>query len=242
VAMPDAVGLKVEESATDVRVIGRRFEAAFSKETGLVSALRYDGVPILRTGLIPNFWRAPTDNDYGNGHQRRTAAWREASVSRRLESFTTRQSSGSVVLSAEWQLPAVRGKLRLTSVVHADATIAVTSDLSLGADNLPDVPRFGLTMTLPAGYSEAEWYGRGPHENYIDRRTGAPVGRYREPVAKLAFPYERPQETANRTDTRWTTLTALDYSWPACRRSSSAPTRRRWRISTEAPPRLSGTR
>ncbi len=203
-----SAGLQLDESGSTIRVRGRRFEAGFEKTTGLLTSFTYDGHAVMRSGPSLNFWRAPIDNDYGNGHQLRTASWREASRSRNAAKVSAlRGADGSVIVRAEWVLADVSSRASLSLAFYPDATVVVNSVLSPNADDLPEVPRAGLTMTLPAGFASAEWYGRGPHENYIDRRTAAAVGRYNSLVADLAFPYERPQETGTRTDTRWVALT-----------------------------------
>jgi beta-galactosidase len=233
-----AAALTLKEGPFDVQVSGARFAVVFDKSTGLISSFSYDGHPILRSGPVPNFWRAPIDNDYGNGHQLRTAAWHRAGSERRLLAFSARfldggadldnpfgrrQASrpgtvsirtlaapvpaGSVIVEAEWDLPDVSSHLRFEYVVALDGAIVVQPRLSPAGRVAPELPRFGTTMTLPAEFGSAEWYGRGPQENYIDRRTGTAVGLYKSPVAELVFPYERPQETGTRTDTRFVALT-----------------------------------
>ncbi len=237
-----ATALSLTQDAAQARVTGPRFEVVFDKTTGLVSSYRYDGRPVLRSGPAPNFWRPPLDNDYGNGHQVRTAAWRDASSNRKLRLFSARFSDertslmnpfgradagtfktlgggtihfrtmdapvapGSVIVEAEWDLPAVSSSVRFEYIVGGDGTLVVRSRFVPGSGAVPELPRFGTTMTLAAEFDQAEWYGRGPQENYLDRKTGAAVGRYKAAVADLAFPYERPQETGTRTDTRWMTL------------------------------------
>jgi hypothetical protein len=233
--------LTLEDGASATRVGGPRFEVVFDKTTGLISSFTFGGRAVLRTGPSPNFWRAPVDNDYGNGHQLRTAAWWEASASRRLRRFSARfadeRSSvqspfgrsdsyktlgggtadirttnapvapGSVVVEAEWDLPPVASSVRFEYIVGIDGTVVVGSRFTPGDQPVPELPRFGTTMELPGGVDAAVWYGRGPQENYIDRQTGAAVGLYRSAIADLPFPYERPQETGTRTDTRWVALT-----------------------------------
>jgi beta-galactosidase len=228
------------ETVAAVRASGPRFEVVFDRTTGLISSFTFDGRPVLRTGPAPNFWRAPIDNDYGNGHQVRTAAWREASAIRRLRQFTARVATendhsmgdpfgvgdqyktlsgivgirgadapippGSVVAEARWDLPSVSSEVWFAYIIGPDGTVVIRARFVPGDQALPEVPRVGASMTLPSEFDEAEWYGRGPQENYIDRRTGAAVAIYRSAVADLPFPYERPQETGTRTDTRWVAL------------------------------------
>jgi beta-galactosidase len=236
--------LTLEDGASTARVAGPRFEVVFDKITGLISSFTFDGRLVLRAGPAPNLWRAPVDNDYGNGHQVRTAAWLDASTTRRLRLFSARFSDerssvmspfgrndayktleggtadirtfdapvapGSVVVEAEWDLPSVSSAVRFEYIVGIDGTVVVGSRFTPGDRAVPELPRFGATMELPGGVDAAVWYGRGPQENYIDRRTGAAVGLYRSPVADLPFPYERPQETGTRSDNRWVALSGRE--------------------------------
>jgi beta-galactosidase len=199
--------VRVDDTVAEIRVVGSRFAATFDKASGVMSSLAYDRRAVLRTGPTPSFWRAPIDNDYGNGHQRRTAAWLEASRERRVRGVSARREpDGSVVVSVAWTLAAVGSEAGIDYTFYPDATIVAAMTVEPGTGPLPEMPRVGLTMTLPATFAQAEWYGRGPQENYVDRRSGAAIGRYRLPVDGLAFPYERPQETGTRTDTRWVAL------------------------------------
>jgi beta-galactosidase len=199
---------RVSETARNITVHGP-LAAVFDKKTGLMTALTFDGRPVLVEAFTPNFWRAPVDNDYGNGHQVRTAAWLKASRERQLVGMTVRAGPGatSVEVVSSWTLPAVGSQVTLAFAFVGDGSIDVQMRLTPGSQPLPEIPRVGLTAKLPSRFSNVEWFGRGPHENYIDRRSGAAVGRYRSAVTDLAFAYERPQETGTRADTRWVAIT-----------------------------------
>ena len=113
----------------------------------------------------------------------------------------------SVEVESRFSLRSIDAFYTLLHQVFGNGTVAVSARLSGVNEDLPEMPRFGTLLTLPGSLSQVEWYGRGPHENYWDRRTGAAVGRYRAAVADLAHPYVRPQETGTRSDVRWAALT-----------------------------------
>lgn len=199
------------ETPGDIQVGGDDFTLRFDRATGILSSLRLDGRELLLAGPAPNFWRAPTDNDYGSGFPVRSGVWRLAgrAPSRHLDSMTVEAApDGShVAVNSHFSLRAIGARYTLAHEVHPDGTTAISAHLTDVHEDLPEVPRFGTILTLPEDLDQIEWYGRGPHENYWDRGTGAAVGRYTAPVSALAHPYVRPQETGTRTDTRWVTLT-----------------------------------
>jgi beta-galactosidase len=152
--------LHMDDRVRFVDVAGEDFSLRLVKQTGRITSLVHGGVELMRTGLAPNFWRAPTDNDLGNDMPTRTGVWRWAGDRPDVQSIEAEQ----------------------------------------------ELPRFGMTMTLPGDFNDLEWYGRGPHESYWDRKTGAPIGRYRGPVWEQFHRYTRPQETGNKTEVRWLAL------------------------------------
>jgi len=157
---------------------------------------------------MPNFWRPPTDNDNGNRMPSRQGVWREAGPKRKVTSVTARQIAPQLVrITTEATLPAGSNtKYRATYDVYGSGDIVVESSVDPSGD-LPELPRFGMQMAIPGRYSSMTYLGRGPQENYWDRKTGAAVGLYSGSVEDLIHVYVRPQENGNRTDVRWVTLT-----------------------------------
>ncbi len=205
--------VKLDPDVSDdiYRVVGEQFTVAFNRTTGAMTSLTYAGVELLRRGPEPNLWRAPTDNDYGNEMPARMGIWREAGPRRRIDSVSIKQNSDrDVVVDVEATLPAGDSKFYIRYHVFGSGDILVDSRFVPGAIGLPTLPRFGLTMALRIAFDTFEWYGRGPHESYWDRKSGARVAVYRGSVADQYHPYARPQENGNRSDVRWATLTDAD--------------------------------
>ena len=202
--------LRTRNTAASVEIAGGDFILRFDRATGTLASLTLQGRGLL-SGPTPNFWRAPTDNDYGSNFPVRSGAWRLAGrpPGRHLDSMTVARSpdGARVVVTSHFTLRSIGARYTLEHEVHPDGTASISAHLSDVDEDLPEMPRFGTILTLPGDLSQVEWYGRGPHENYWDRRTGAPVGRYTAPVSTLAHPYVRPQETGTRTDTRWVAVT-----------------------------------
>lgn len=184
-----------------------RFEAVFDLHKGEFIALRFSNTDIFRTGPRPHFWRAPTDNDFGNDMPRRLGYWRKAGQELAVFHVSHWQNSNrDVVIEVKAALPKGGGRCETTYHIFANADIIVEHHLIPDRNDLPDLPRFGSLVLLPDSFSRVRWFGRGPHENYQDRKQGARVGFYQKKVSEMAFPYIRPQETGNRTDVRWICL------------------------------------
>ena len=194
-----------------VEIAGGDFTLRFDRVSGTLASLTLQGRELLLSGPAPNFWRAPTDNDYGSDFPVRSGAWRLAGrpPGRHLDSMTVAPSpdGARVTVTSHFSLRSIGARYTLEHEVHPDGTASISAHLSQVDEDLPEMPRFGTILTLPEDLDQVEWYGRGPHENYWDRRTGAAVGRYTAPVSELTHPYVRPQETGTRTDTRWVAVT-----------------------------------
>ena len=200
--------LALRTSGDSVIVTGSRFSVRFTRATGRMVSYVYDGRDLLGQGPAPNFWRAPVDNDFGAGLQRKLRVWLGAADSAALPSVTvTGPAGGQVTVTVQSKLPTVSADYTTVYTVLGSGDVIVDDHFVPHGDSLPEMFRFGMSLVLPAPFSTVEWYGRGPHESYWDRKTAALVGRYRGTVSEQYFPYVRPQETGNKTDVRWLALT-----------------------------------
>ncbi|MFI5756417.1 glycoside hydrolase family 2 TIM barrel-domain containing protein [Streptomyces sp. NPDC051569] len=201
--------LTLTESGTSVRITGRDLEVVLDKAAGTLGSYRHKGRSLLAGGPVPNFWRAPTDNDIGRDAQQNLRTWRDAGTDRTVTSVDTGQPApGEVTVEVTATLPTAPSASEWHTVftVRGDGEIRVRHTLT-APDGLPDLPLVGVLVTVPEGFERLDWYGRGPHENYWDRQTGALVGRYRSTVDDQIAAYARPQQTGNMTDVRRLTLT-----------------------------------
>lgn len=185
-------------------VKGENFIAEFGKRDGYLSKYTVGGLEMLKEGaaLTPNFWRAPTDNDFGAGLQRKYAAWKNPGL--KLVSLDSKTENSLVVVSAEYDMKQVSAKLNLTYVINNEGAIRVTQKMT--ADKNAEVSpmfRFGMQMQMPKSFEAIEYYGRGPIENYSDRNHSTDLGIYRQSVDEQFYSYIRPQETGTKTDIRW---------------------------------------
>jgi len=185
-----------------VRFAGNNFDLVFDRKTGFLSSYQVDGRNFLGEGgsLKPNFWRAMTDNDMGTNFQNRLSVWKNPTMT--LKSLEVDKKMNR--LTAEYDLPQVGGQLCLVYHVASDGALHVSMDMEMKeGSKAPQLPRFGMLMQLPYNMDKLVFYGRGPIENYADRKLSQRIGCYEQTADKQFFPYIRPQETGTKSDIRW---------------------------------------
>jgi beta-galactosidase len=207
---PDGREVSLRQTDKAFVISGDNFTAAIDKRSGLLSSVMWSGQELLLKPLTPNFWRAPTDNDFGNYMPKWAAVWEQAGRNRSLSSLETiEDTNGRIVISAAHQFSDDMGNQvadwRSTYTFHPSGAIDVENSLER-ADGLPVMPRVGMNIELIRSLENVEWFGRGPFENYSDRNSAANVGRYSNVVADHYVPYMRPQENGYKTDVRWLSL------------------------------------
>ena len=189
-----------------VTVKGGGFSFSVSRKNGEITEFTKDGKSLIKSGGGVSFWRAPTDNDFGSGMPKRCSVWRYAGRDCVLKSFRVRKRGKAVEIDCDYKLKNIEASWSRKYTVYVDGRVRLDGALKVDQD-LPEIPRIGIKFILPEGDMDAEWFGRGPHENYNDRKWSAHVGLYKKSVEDLYFPYISPQENGYRTDTRWLKLT-----------------------------------
>ena len=226
----------VSTEGDEVKVSSPRMQFVFNKKSGLVTSYKVNGIEYFAEGfgIQPNFWRAPNDNDYGNGQPKREQIWKQSSKNFNVADVVTEAVGNKTILTANYLLAAgnlyiVKYTIHPDGVIHADITFTSTdmeegktevSEATLMATFSPGqqearlaasklvVPRIGVRFRLPADMNIVEYFGRGPGENYIDRQRASHVDLYKTTAdAMYTNNYVRPQENGHRTDTRWVELT-----------------------------------
>lgn len=196
------------ESPQHFNIKGIDFLIAFSKKQGTITSWQFSGKELIHSGPEPNFWRAPTDNDRGNKMHERCAVWRTAGKERQiarvaLQAINDRQ----LKITVESVFAAAQSAMTTIYTIFGNGEVEVENQFKPGNSELPELPRLGMHLILPVEFDQMTWYGRGPHETYWDRKTGAAVAVYQGTVAEQYYPYSRPQENGNKTDVRWVSLT-----------------------------------
>ena len=207
-ALSSAAPLSLEDGPRGTVVAGRDFAVLFDKMTGALASFIFKGRELVRSGPEPNFWRAPTDNDFGNGMPRRLAAWRRASLERELKSMTAaREAPDRVTVTVSFELAGLPVSHTVRYTISGDGGVLVANDFAPRAGaGLPELPRLGMRLAMPPGFDQVRWFGRGPQESYTDRKTAAFVGLYETTLAGEVCPYVAPQEYGTRSDVRWVTV------------------------------------
>ena len=206
-AVPQGRAPQTERRDNRIVVTAPSLEFVFDCGEGVVTSYKYRGTEYADKGfgLRPNFWRAPTDNDYGNHAPERWLVWKEASQRFNVESAEVSTEGSAAVLKVVYALPS-GNRYTVRYDVYADGTVHIDALFSPCAEKR-DVPRIGMRMRLPSSLNRVAWFGRGPEENYADRSMGTHVGLYEKSVADMYYPYVRPQENGHRTDVRWVAIT-----------------------------------
>lgn len=195
----------VKETETQAILSGKDFKATFDKKSGMLVSYIYKGTEYILNGegLHPNFWRAPTDNDYGADLPRKLKVWKEASyqdvIAKNFAVNTKERSS----VSCTYEFPGTESHWDITYTVYDNGIIKVDNKFVSTNEKTPMIPRVGLRMRMPVTFENLTYYGRGPKENYRDRRTAQFYGEYKTNVKNNYEPYIRPQENNHRTDIRW---------------------------------------
>jgi beta-galactosidase len=160
----------------------------------------------------PYFWRAPTDNDFGNQMPNKLGFWRSAHHLLKVDTVMVHpQNAAGVQIECRHTMTAVNVPYKLVYELRNDGSIKVTADIDFGNSKLPEMPRFGMRMFLPREYASIEFYGRGPWENYSDRKTASFLGWYQQTAdEQFVANYIRPQENGYRTDVRWVQFSGAD--------------------------------
>lgn len=202
--------LQISEDSKYLSISGPAFMIGFDKSSGFLSTYRVNGENILLSELVPNTWRALTDNDYGFQPKTWDFSWRETRDNRDLVSFSfeTLSNGGVKVLTSHDLTDADGSKMaQWHAVYHVrhDGAVLIDSEFDK-AENVRMPPRVGVRVVLNELYEDLSWFGRGPHENYSDRKWSANISRYKSSVPEQYTPYLRPQENGYKTDTRWFSL------------------------------------
>lgn len=227
--------LKISNNGNSLTAASSKVNFTFDKKSGIVTSYKVDGVEYFNEGfgIQPNFWRAPNDNDYGNGAPLRLQVWKQSGKNFNVTDAQIRREGPAAVIKASYLLAAgnlyvVTYKIHPTGVVHVNAhftsvtqeaapeeipeatktaTFSPKSKAAREAAARLEVPRIGVRFRLPADMQHIQYFGRGPGENYLDRQAGTLIDLYKAKAADLYYPYVRPQENGHHTDTRWVALT-----------------------------------
>ncbi|MCB9211447.1 MAG: DUF4981 domain-containing protein [Ignavibacteriales bacterium] len=199
--------LNVIKTKTQMIFSGSNFEIQINTQNGIIDSYLYYGKQLILSGPQPNFWRAPTDNDLGNDMQNWAKVWKEASLNRKsIDYQILEETTNSASIKFRYQLPIVQSYYEIVYKIIANGSIEIRNSFRPDNNDLPNIPRYGMSMQLPSEFKYMTWFGRGPHETYWDRKTSGFISLFKGTVWEQFHAYSRPQETGNKTDVRWMSL------------------------------------
>lgn len=202
--------IKVIDADCTFSIIGSGFQIQYCKRYGRLGSLMYNGRQFVQTPLhtvLPNFWRAPTDNDEGNQLKARCGQWKLASLYAIPKNVRFSHDAYKASVTVDYELGTIPAAMcTLVHEITGDGSIRVTMSYE-GVEGLPEMPNFGVDFKIPDSYHKFTWYGLGPDENYCDRSKGARLGIFETTAQENVSQYVIPQECGNRTQVRWAKIT-----------------------------------
>lgn len=217
VCLEESNALKINKDSNLVIIKGENFSVTFDQTVGCITDIDYETEKILQEPIMPSFWRVPTDNDEGGGVNSYANIWREAGLDR----FTLHPIQFDIIQVSDKEIVVrVKNEVRFKTdkilqrsfyTILANGSIKVDNSFEIG-EKLPPLPRIGNLIILSKSFQNIEWYGRGPFENYEDRKESAYIGVYKSKVFDQHFSYVMPQENGNKTDTRWLKVESLNHT------------------------------
>lgn len=206
------VVLQTNTTGKKFEVKGVEMSVVFDLESGRLESFNYKGTELIKKAPEPDLWRPPTDNDYGYNMDKLFGIWKKAGERTVVTKANISQPElGKVIVTFNYDIPDTVGKkiagYASSYTIYGSGDVVVKNQFSKLSSSIPEIPRMGMQMQLSEKFINLTWLGRGPHENYADRKTSADIGLYESTVAEQYTPYIRPQENGYKTDTRWLLLT-----------------------------------
>ena len=201
--------LTMQTDNDNVTIDGKYFQLVIDKRSGELLSYNYKNTPLVVSSPMPNFWRPPTDNDLGNGMHQWAQIWKEAGQNAKTKmSQSILKDDNTVRFQIEYELPdSIQANVIVQYSVSATGEILINYKFKPSQIDLPKIPRVGIQLKVPSDFQFVKWYGKGPHETYWDRKTSGEIAQWQGTVWEQTHHYARPQETGNKTEVRWISLT-----------------------------------
>ncbi len=208
-SLPKGNALDITTSEGTITIKNNKSVISIDSKSGEITAWIFKGEVITTQAIKPNFWRPPTDNDLGNDMHKWAKIWQNASYNYSSKLIATPTKSGnSINYSVAYKLPEITAEITIDYIITVDGALEINFNFTPKQGKLPNIPRLGMYMTLTKDFTDVSWYGKGPTESYWDRKTGLKTGIYHSDTHKAFERYPRPQETGNKTDVRWISVSS----------------------------------
>ncbi len=197
----------VTESASQIELKTETMSFVLEKKNGSLLSWKVNQQELLKGKLEPYFWKTPNDNQKQSGYTRELGKWKKAAENRLVKNVTVAKQGNSVSVTFDMNLPTIGANYTLNYLLNGLGNLQVEASYTPLCDTIPLIPKFGMRVRFPESYHTIDWYGRGPYENYSDRKTASFIGLYHATLENFVVPYPAPQDNANRCDVRWFSLT-----------------------------------
>jgi beta-galactosidase len=203
---PDEKQVTVTESPLQIELKTEKMTFTLDKKTGSMLSWRVNQQELLKGMLEPYFWKTPNDNQKESGYSWELGKWKKAAENRVVKSVAISNQDSLVSVKFDMNLPTIGANYTLNYQVTGEGKLQVEAAYTPVHDSIPLIPKFGMRVRIPENYSTIDWYGRGPYENYPDRKTASLIGLYNSSLKNFITNYPAPQDNANRCDVRWFSL------------------------------------
>jgi len=204
----DEKQVTVTESPLQIELKTEKMSFTFDRKNGSLVSWTVNQQELLKGNLEPYFWKTPNDNQKESGYSWEFGKWKKAAENRVAKNVSIIKQSNFVSVEFDMNLPTIGANYTLNYQLNGEGKLQVEAAYKPLRDSIPLIPKFGMRVRIPENYSTIDWYGRGPYENYPDRKTASLIGSYHSALANFTVPYPAPQDNANRCDVRWFSLSA----------------------------------
>ncbi|MDT0552946.1 glycoside hydrolase family 2 TIM barrel-domain containing protein [Urechidicola vernalis] len=196
--------LAIQNKSNTIEISNELVQLSIDSKSGEIVSWNYEGQEITKSPIRPNFWRPPTDNDLGNGMDKWARIWQNATYNYTASLIEKPKANDTgVYFKVNYQIPNNAATIKVGYYLSNNGSLTVDYTFSQAQNDLPNIPRLGMYLTVTNKFTDVSWYGKGPEESYWDRKTGQKVREYSGKIKDQFHPYSRPQETGNKTDVRW---------------------------------------
>lgn len=199
---------KVIETVSEIELKTEKMSFTIDKKSGSLISWKTNGQELLKAKLEPYFWKTPNDNQKQSGYVKELGKWKKAAENRLVKNSNIIKEANLVTVKLDMNLPTINANYVLSYQFNGEGKLQVEATYTPLSDTIPLIPKFGMRLRVPKNYSTIDWFGRGPYENYPDRKTASLIGLYHSELNNFIVPYAAPQDNANRCDVRWFSLSA----------------------------------
>jgi beta-galactosidase len=204
--LPVEKQIAVTESLSQIELKTEKMSFTLDRGNGALLSWKVNQQELLKGKLEPYFWKTPNDNQKQSGYSWELGKWKQAAENRVVKNVAISKQGGFVFVKFDMNLPSIGANYTLNYQLNGEGKLQIEATYTPLNDSMPLIPKFGMRVRIPENYNSIDWYGRGPYENYPDRKTASLIGLYNSSLSNFITTYPAPQDNANRCDVRWFSL------------------------------------